>query len=324
MSLIAFVVLAIFAIRASLENSLAFNTQQLTASSHFGTEKSGRIGEKQAKRLGAPALQLPSFEPFESEQHKKDHELAVAKIFLPINPPGQQENCVTVDGRNFNDGFGSQMQTYTSVATKAYHMNIPPCIPMPQSAEHLDADTRIKIFTVTGFKFQTKEICAKCSIIQAHIFGERDKYYDPPYVKMFQDLYIPVSSSPPKFFKPGKTNVAFHFRVMNKFDNRDQGWDFQRLLRIMNKIRADHSDAHFLLFTQISIRAAEPWRPLLAPDVEVLIDTPVIETFDAMIRAPVLITANSAFSYIAALYNRGEVYYIEKDMQPLADWKIIH
>jgi hypothetical protein len=129
-------------------------------------------------------------------------------------------------------------------------------------------------------------------------------------------------------FDSSYTNVAIHIRRPDDFDIRNNLFDsFRRCdnshyINILNSIRhSEHKKP--LRFHIYSCDTLENLKDLASDDVVFHIDEKVLDTFNDLVFADILVLSKSSFSYIAALLSRAEIkYYTQFWHPPLDGWII--
>lgn len=237
--------------------------------------------------------------------------------------------CVSSAYEN-GDGFGSHVQTMFQVVGEAWKRRVPYCLSFPRAMEHTNRTA--ELYALTGFVFNDRESCLKCRHQYIRDFGMKipaKDFFTRDMIRRFQDTYVGLSGTPRMFATPNHTHVVVHFRVRNAVDNRDQRWDFSALRDVMNDVRSRYPRPLFHVVTQTPVDGRRMWMRLMNEcrryrDCVLELDGDVVETYDAMVRAPVLVTANSAFSYTAAWFNKnGDVYYLPYHQGPFPWWRFV-
>jgi hypothetical protein len=165
-----------------------------------------------------------------------------------------------------------------------------------------------------------------------------------PIYHKIQSIFFSNKKSP---FNNSYINVACHIRRSNICDGYIGGAEVSNsyYLKIINFLRIKNTNnlkIKFHIYTQsipknISMLPATykdnnlfkniditlyDLKDFLADDIELHIDENIIETFNGLVFADILVTSESSFSYSAALLTKGIVYY-KKFWHPPADTWII-
>ena len=254
--------------------------------------------------------------------------------------------------RLYFDGFGSQYLTaMASIAycdhmryryfhnpfTKIHHASISPLARMLARAEELNRFIGIP----PGLLFSTfnSNICLEIVIIEPcpggalrlqntssdksaswfwqSIYGisNVDKF-SPHVLSILRQYYY---STP----KPNtKTSIALHIRRgdVDKKTYPTRYIDNNKYKKIIRFLLKTYPDDIITIFSEGSIH---DFHDLQQDRVVFQLNGTIEETFHSFVRAKVLVTAKSTFSYSAALLNENEVYYIPWWHKPLKHWKII-
>jgi hypothetical protein len=125
-----------------------------------------------------------------------------------------------------------------------------------------------------------------------------------------------------KYFTGGpgvKHVVMYQRRFFKGFDQSETLLPNEYYLTIMKRLRAVHSNAHFyhLSLSNLSTPCGttgslcdeqfEDFNGI--PNLTMLLDLPLMDTFHVMVSADILVDSMSSFSYSAALLTLGEVYH---------------
>jgi len=141
-----------------------------------------------------------------------------------------------------------------------------------------------------------------------------------------------------KFFYEGKKtpfnttyfNVAIHIRRQNSADPCDNSimdcriTPLEYFINIIHQIYKDNSSKNikFHIYSQGSIEDFQEIVDLTQYNIEFHLNEFVLDTFNSLVFADGLITSGSSFSYIAAILNRGIVYYKCFWHKPANHWVI--
>lgn len=220
--------------------------------------------------------------------------------------------------RNDTDGFGSTMQQLYPALIYGLAHGIETCFVKPARMEHVTREEIGPLFEQLGITYHQPEDCVRCTVRKRYFsYAWQDLTVETE--KKLQSMYVPPPLDPGRGYRrfvPGYTNVAIHVRVRNAEDMRDQGTYNPLLKRIMRQILTEHERVKFFIFSEEA--PAKPYRELQAefPDVEVILDGTTLETFSSFVMADVLVMAPSALSYIAAILNPNQVYYVDYNLPP--------
>ena len=160
----------------------------------------------------------------------------------------------------------------------------------------------IKQFRQAGRALHNVISVSNADIFSPHVLSIRRQYY---------------YSTP----KPNtKTSIALHIRRgdVDKKTHPDRYTDNNKYKKIIRFLLKTYPDDIITIFSEGSIH---DFHDLQQDRVVFQLNGTIEETFHSFVRAKVLVTAKSAFSYCAALLNENEVYYIPWRHKPLKHWK---
>jgi hypothetical protein len=112
--------------------------------------------------------------------------------------------------------------------------------------------------------------------------------------------------------------VMFQRRHIAAFDNRAHGFlPNEYYLAMMQRLRIAHTNAHFYLLSMSNM--SQPCGEGLCdeqfedfkgiPNLTMLLDLPLTDSFHIMVSADILVDSMSSFSYAAAVLTLGQVYH---------------
>lgn len=142
--------------------------------------------------------------------------------------------------------------------------------------------------------------------------------------------YIPKNN----YFNKNNFNIAIHIRVFNNYDNNEEENNFYNnngrfkfsendYINIIEKLKLLYPDGIIHIFSQNLFYTKFP-NLLNLTNIQFHIDCDTFETFYHLSKANLLITAFSAFSYLAGYYNEHKIIYIDIGIIPLDNWINIH
>jgi len=116
-------------------------------------------------------------------------------------------------------------------------------------------------------------------------------------------------------FVNNKTNIAIHIRRgdVGTESNSDRYTDNNYYVNIINKLNEKYKGCNIFIFSQ-GTEGFDEFKQI--QNVKILNDFDVIETFEYLCNADVLIMAKSSLSYLAALYSNSSDIY----MEPFTHW----
>jgi len=148
------------------------------------------------------------------------------------------------------------------------------------------------------------------------------------YINYFDNILYKVRSlynyTGKCIYDKNYTNIAIHIRVHNKFDTEppDSSQEFgarytlncNQYKELIINLKKKYKNPLVHIFTQESQEFDN------IDGVIYYKDTDAFFTLHHLIKADVLVTAKSSFSYLAALYNENEVIYVNFWHKPLIHW----
>jgi hypothetical protein len=279
-------------------------------------------------------VQLPSFNP--------TNEWGGYFLERDLSDPTKCVSALTPRG----DGFGAQIAMELTCLAVSFHAKLPPCIPKWDTMEHVTKEMQLKLSEM--IPFSRRSDCETCRFFP----GERElggtwnhplvfahHFYTPEVLVGIRRFYqIPLSRQGllPLGHLPDRTNVAVHIRIMNA---NDGGFSVQPRIAVVRAAMvemvektlpgndAGYKPAYFIVYSQESRDGWRIFNELLKDSplnvsTKFVLDSPVDETFDGMVRSDVLIMAESALSLSAAIFHKGWfVYYMDSWTGPLRHWK---
>ena len=122
-------------------------------------------------------------------------------------------------------------------------------------------------------------------------------------------------------FDTEKKNIAIHIRVINDQDNIDEYQHYENLrgrfkispenyVMLISKLKNIYPDHNIHIFSQNNI--FKKYKDLEKIDnIKFHLDIDSITTFHHLCNADILVIAISSFSYLAAIYNKNKIIYLE-------------
>lgn len=224
-----------------------------------------------------------------------------------------------------NDGFGSQFQDtlwamlYTENSGNKFKYT------RPKKFEHnYNNDEKFTEKLVNYMKFDEYnpdgpiDKALKHEDTYGNIQSSFDKYLNSKSFFKYKKIFYSDKSSP---YDKAYTHVAVHVRRKNKDDNRIEGTNTPDLyyLNIIDIIRRKHSNCKFHIYSQGDI---SNFSAFIADDTIIHLDDDVLNTFDGLVFADILVTSASSFSYVAAMLTNGIVFYKKFWHVPSNKWII--
>jgi hypothetical protein len=130
----------------------------------------------------------------------------------------------------------------------------------------------------------------------------------------------------PEYHIPG-VKIAIHIRrgdVSTRM-NVDRYVPLDYYQQIINKLSTSHENAQFFIFTEISPENASEFIDFQNANknisMKIIPDIDILTTLEYLIKADVLVMSKSSFSYVAGLYNKNTVFYMDFWHAKLDRWK---
>jgi hypothetical protein len=123
--------------------------------------------------------------------------------------------------------------------------------------------------------------------------------------------------------------IAIHVRRgdVDPVNYPDRFVPIEKYIKIVNKFNKLYSNSKIFIITEIDEKNKDEFNVFNSQkeynNVKILANIDVIESLGYMIKADILVTCKSSFSYIPAIYNQNIVYYIDFWHKPLDNWKNI-
>ena len=124
-------------------------------------------------------------------------------------------------------------------------------------------------------------------------------------------------------FKKDKTNISIHIRRgdVNANSNSDRYTDNNHYVKVIEKLNSKYANCNILIFTQNS-ENLDIFKQM--KNVKLMNDIDIIETFEYLCNADVLILSKSSLSYLSGLYSESSDIYMEQFWHSkLPRWKYI-
>lgn len=229
------------------------------------------------------------------------------------------------------DGFGAQLQWYIWHLLHAHEKGEVVYLPRKITFEHnygsaIDFHNQmIDYMNLHSFYGVPEGVEESALPIYAIDYGfiqpNLDTYTQTSYFQEMKTRFLQNKVNP---YDSDHFHVAVHIRRPNPHDSRLWGSDTpdQDYLDILNLIRQEHSEKPLLfhIFSQSYCFNAPLYT---APDVLFHLDEPIQQTFNGFLFADILVTSTSSYSYSAAFFAKGQVYYKKFWHPPLSSWRIV-
>jgi hypothetical protein len=139
--------------------------------------------------------------------------------------------------------------------------------------------------------------------------------------KELQNMFFENKQTP---FDTNFFNVAVHIRRHNQEDIRIAGTDTpdHYYLNLIQHFRRNYKGQKPLKFHIYSQGPSSNYSMYVSNDTEFHLNEFVLDTFNGLVFADGLIASSSSFSYIAAILNKGIIYYKQFWHKPANHWVI--
>jgi hypothetical protein len=234
-----------------------------------------------------------------------------------------------------DDGFGSQYQGIIYTIIYAYFNNLEYVHTLVTSMHH-NYDNNTDFIKKANECMNVQNNFLNISNIDRRKIVNIDGNTIYPYIKSNVNVFLRNNEAINKIkeifwinkdknvYKNNKKNVAIHIRRPNKHDNRIEGANTpdSYYLYVINYIRRKYKDTDLLfhIYSQGNVTDFDIYKN---DDIIFHINKDVFETFVELVGADILVTSASSFSYIAAILNDSEVYYLPFWHPPLENWIIL-
>lgn len=155
----------------------------------------------------------------------------------------------------------------------------------------------------------------------AFVESNLDRLVETEYFHQIKQRFLENKVNP---YDSEHFHVAVHIRRPNPHDSRLWGSDTPdtEYLQILDRIRKEHTGKP-LVFHIFSQSYCFNYPLYSAPDVVFHLDEPIQQTFNGFIFADILVTSSSSYSYSAAFFATGTVYYKKFWHPPLSRWRVV-
>lgn len=226
-----------------------------------------------------------------------------------------------------NDGFGAQLQTvlftimFCGLTGRDFFYS-----PFNKIAHNYDNDPdfELKKEQLIGIKdifpIADNSIEYSGSYVYEYVENHLDLALKTELFSKVKDNFFKINNEQNRF-KNNLTNVAVHFRNINKVDSFDYGYIaldyFKDVIEFIRKF--EKGEKIFHIYSQ---GKEEDFKKLKNNDVVFHLNENVEDTFRDMVFADKLVTSKSSLSYSAALLSKGEIYYLPFWHRPASHWKV--
>jgi len=241
------------------------------------------------------------------------------------------------------DGFGSQFQTlicsiiyientgntfvYTDINSIEHTTNT-----KNNSYNDIIEYMNIKKNYINLSQIDNKEDVQICTIHNAYntIESNIEYYYNTPaFNKLKQFFYKDKFNK----FDNNYINVCVHIRKFNSsdpvdclYENGQPSWRFINNSYFLDRIKNIREKYYYknLKFHIYSQGNIDDFKEFIANDTILHLNTSIIDTFNDLVFADILVTSPSALSYVAALLSEGEIHYKAYHHRPRQHWHIYY
>lgn len=217
------------------------------------------------------------------------------------------------------DGFGSQYQSIMSGIAYCYFMKYEYIHTPFKSIGKLKQEEIDELNNFIGIP--SDQLDRKIKITQKMakvVYREKnpDKYYNKKVLNKIRNYYYSTN-------KPNIKNIdiAIHIRrgdILNSPLNVKLRYTDNTIYKkIINYLLLNYPNRKITIFSQGEL---SDFKNLSHKNIIFDLNSSTIHTFHSMVKANILVTAKSSFSYSAALLNKNKIYYLEFWHPPLKKW----
>jgi hypothetical protein len=129
----------------------------------------------------------------------------------------------------------------------------------------------------------------------------------------------------PKYDK-NKMNIAIHIRRgdVNQSLHPYRYTPMEYFKQIAQHLLTQFPEANICIFSEVTQENIHEFDAFHNMNVKLIMDEDVLLTLEYLIRANILVTSKSSFSYIAGLYNENTVLYTPFWHRPMPHWRILN
>lgn len=177
---------------------------------------------------------------------------------------------------------------------------------------------RISEPTILSYKEKAhnSHILLKISIPNAILDGEPSVYnlILPQLRQIKGTLPLPLYSS-------AKKNIALHIRRgdVNEISHPGRFTPISVFHQIADKLAIHYPDSNICIFTEITPENKNEFN-IFRKEIKIVANEDVLTTLEYLIQADILVMCKSSFSYIAGLYNKNQVIYMDFWHSPMPHW----
>ena len=163
-------------------------------------------------------------------------------------------------------------------------------------------------------------------IPHCHKFADRNPNLYSKLLPKFQQKYAQSSGKPELYFDPSKINVAIHIRRGEISKENSKRYTSNHFVsNIIKKISTVLNDyGHKPIFHIYSQGDDADFSEIAQDSIFFHLNECQFTTFHHMVSADVLVMARSSFSYSAALFSKGIIFYLPFWHRPLQNWIVVN
>jgi len=178
---------------------------------------------------------------------------------------------------------------------------------------------RISELTILSYleKAQNSNILLKICIPNAILDNDPNIY----------NLIIPQlrdikGTIPLPLYSSVKKNIALHIRRgdVSEITHPGRFTPISVFKQIADKLVIQYPDSNICIFTEITQENKDEFNIFQKDQIKVVANEDVLTTLEYLIQADILIMCRSSFSYIAGLYNKNQVIYMDFWHSPMPHW----
>ena len=142
------------------------------------------------------------------------------------------------------------------------------------------------------------------------------------YSKTMPLLRKMIKPIPLKFYNKNDFNIAVHVRRgdVSPINNSERYTSTEQIINIINNLKKIYPHGIIYIFTEINEENKNEFDSILNDTIKLKANEDVIDTFNHLIKADVLVLGKSSFSYLAGLYNKNIVYNLEFWHKSMPNW----
>jgi hypothetical protein len=220
------------------------------------------------------------------------------------------------------DGFGSQYQAVMSgIAFCESNDHIYLHTPFAKMDHSLNVDELNKFIGVNNDKLISNNLLPTTNdnIIAQHnndiVHYEKKPsiFYTDKTMKIIKDFYY--SNEKPQL---DNIDIAIHIR---RGDVDEKLWhrytENKIYINIINSLKKKYPNYNIIIFSEGNI---DDFKDFNLEEKNFKLNVEIKETFHSLVKAKILVTSKSSFSYTAALLNENTVYYMDFWHKALDNW----